>query len=77
MTPPLLLNVFNVKYRHMAKKGPRQTYGLKCAECGKRNYVTTKNKTNAQVKNQGKLELNKYCPSCRKHQSHKEVQKLK
>ncbi|HAN40320.1 MAG TPA: 50S ribosomal protein L33 [Candidatus Cloacimonetes bacterium] len=41
---------------------------LACEECKNRNYNTTRNKR----KNPGKLELKKYCPTCRKHTSHKQ-----
>lgn len=61
----------------MAKKGPRQIYGLACSKCKSRNYVTTKNKANAQAKNQGKLKLKKYCNKCGEHTEHGEVAKLK
>ena len=36
---------------------------LRCNECKQRNYNTMKNK----------LELNKYCPFCRKHTPHTET----
>ena len=36
---------------------------LRCNECKQRNYNTMKNKKNTP----DKLELNKYCPFCRKH----------
>lgn len=55
------------------KKGPRQDYGLKCSECGRFNYLTTRNKVNTPEK----LELNKYCKKCRKATPHKESAKLK
>ncbi|MBI5756786.1 MAG: 50S ribosomal protein L33 [Nitrospirae bacterium] len=42
---------------------------LACSDCKNRNYSTTKNKRNTQ----DKLELKKFCPSCRKHTVHKEV----
>ncbi len=42
---------------------------LQCSECRNRNYSTTKNKKNTT----GKLELKKYCRSCRKHTLHKET----
>ena len=41
---------------------------LQCEECKNRNYSTMKNKQNTT----GKLELKKYCRSCRKHTLHKE-----
>ncbi|MBB38261.1 MAG: 50S ribosomal protein L33 [Actinobacteria bacterium] len=34
-----------------------------CTECKVHIYVTTKNKTNTP----DRIELNKYCPSCKKH----------
>ena len=47
----------------------RDIITLQCGECKRRNYSTTKNKK----KQQGKLEVRKYCPFCRSHQAHKEV----
>ena len=52
----------------MAKKvGNRQFKTLKCSVCGEENYREERN-----VKNSDKLELNRYCPKCRKHTTHKE-----
>jgi large subunit ribosomal protein L33 len=42
---------------------------LQCTECKNRNYSTMKNKKNTT----GKLEIKKYCRSCRKHTMHKET----
>jgi large subunit ribosomal protein L33 len=56
-----------------SKKGPRQNFGLKCADCSNFNYITERNKLNTTEK----LTLHKYCKTCRKATSHKEVQKLK
>ncbi|MGB9694434.1 MAG: 50S ribosomal protein L33 [Caldisericaceae bacterium] len=42
---------------------------LECTECKHRNYATTVNKKT----NKEKLQLKKYCNSCRKHTVHKEV----
>ena len=42
---------------------------LRCNECKQRNYNTTKNKKNTP----DRLELNKYCPFCRKHTLHSET----
>ena len=42
---------------------------LRCNECKQRNYNTMKNKKNTP----DKLELNKYCPFCRKHTLHPET----
>ena len=47
----------------------RDIIHLQCGACKRRNYTTTKNKK----KQQGKLEVKKYCPFCRYHQVHKEV----
>ena len=47
----------------MAKAGNRVKITLRCSECKQRNYNTTKNKRNTTER----LELNKYCPCCRKH----------
>jgi len=57
----------------MAKKGIRQFIGLVCNVCGQQNYVSQKNKTNTP----GKINIKKYCPSCRKATVHKEIDKLK
>ncbi|MCD6385253.1 50S ribosomal protein L33 [Candidatus Sumerlaeota bacterium] len=42
---------------------------LACSECKNRNYTTTRNKRQKQ----SRLELKKYCKSCRRHTVHKEV----
>jgi large subunit ribosomal protein L33 len=42
---------------------------LACTDCKNRNYTTTKNKKTTP----DKLELKKYCPTCRKHTGHKET----
>ncbi|MCG2755296.1 MAG: 50S ribosomal protein L33 [Desulfobacteraceae bacterium] len=42
---------------------------LACAECKRRNYTTTKNKSTTP----DKLEFSKYCRFCRKHTLHKET----
>ena len=44
---------------------------LRCNECKQRNYNTMKNKKNTP----DKLELNKYCPFCKKHTLHTETKK--
>ena len=50
----------------MAKAGARVKITLRCNECKQRNYNTTKNKKNTP----DRLEMNKYCPFCRKHTVH-------
>jgi large subunit ribosomal protein L33 len=47
----------------------REIITLACTECRERNYSTVKNKKN----DPDRLELKKYCNSCRKHTAHKEV----
>ena len=42
---------------------------LACTECKRRNYVTTKSKTNTRER----VELSKYCRWCRKHTPHRET----
>ena len=46
---------------------------LRCNECKQRNYNTMKNKKNTP----DKLELNKYCPFCKKHTVHTETKYLR
>ena len=58
----------------MAKKtGARTIYGLACTVCGKRGYITTRNKLNTPEK----LKPLKFCNNCRKKTEHKEIEKLK
>ena len=53
----------------MAKKGEaRELVTLKCTICDEKNYRTPKNKKNTP----DRMELNKYCPKCKKHTAHKE-----
>ncbi|MEA2101574.1 MAG: 50S ribosomal protein L33 [Thermodesulfobacteriota bacterium] len=47
----------------------RDIVTLACKECKRRNYTTTRNKK----KTTEKLEIKKYCPSCRAHTLHKEI----
>lgn len=52
----------------MAKPRKRVQVSLVCSECQSRNYKTTKS-----VEKTGRLELKKFCPSCRKHTIHRET----
>jgi large subunit ribosomal protein L33 len=52
----------------MAKKDVRMTITFACTECKERNYTSQKNRRN----DSNRLEINKYCPRCRKHTQHKE-----
>ena len=45
---------------------------LACEDCKERNYTTVKNKKNIK----DRLELSKYCPTCKKHTTHKETKQL-
>jgi large subunit ribosomal protein L33 len=47
----------------------REIITLQCGECKNRNYTTTKNRK----KHPDRVELKKFCRSCRKHTPHKEV----
>jgi len=47
----------------------RDIITLACSECKNRNYTTTRNKKTMTER----LELKKFCPSCRKHTPHKET----
>ena len=42
---------------------------LACEDCKERNYTTTKNKKT----NKERMELKKYCPTCKTHTVHKET----
>ncbi len=50
-------------------RGNRALVTLECTDCKERNYTTEKNRKNTQ----GRLELEKYCPRCRKHAMHRET----
>ena len=56
------------------KKEARGHVALECTECkenkglSKENYFVSKNRTNTP----DRLELNKYCPTCKKRTVHKE-----
>ncbi len=47
----------------------RDIIHVACQDCKRRNYTTTKNKK----KQAERLELKKFCSSCRKHTLHKEL----
>ena len=63
----------------MGKKGAREIIAMVCSVCKSQNYLTERNKINMETKGEkgSKLELKKYCRSCRKVQIHKESAKLK
>ena len=52
----------------MAKNENRNYVTLVCSECKEENYRVEKNVRNTT----DRLEINKYCPRCRKHTTHKE-----
>ena len=63
------LDVFKEVQTEMAKKNEnRVLVPLICEECKTQNYTVSKNKKNTTER----LELNKYCPKCRKNTTHKE-----
>ena len=48
---------------------PREHIRLACNDCKQRNYDTTKNKS----KHKERLEVKKFCSTCRKHTAHREA----
>jgi large subunit ribosomal protein L33 len=54
----------------MAKqKENRNPITLACNDCKERNYTTSKNRKNTV----DRLELNKFCPRCRRKTGHRET----
>ena len=53
----------------MARVEARPTIQLACTECKERTYTTRKNKKN----DPNRIELQKYCPRCRRHTLHREA----
>ncbi len=47
----------------------REIITLQCTECKRKNYSKTKNKKTKTER----LEMSKFCPSCRQHRPHKEI----
>jgi len=47
----------------------REIVTLACSECKNRNYTTTRNKKTMTER----VELRKFCATCRKHTAHKET----
>lgn len=47
----------------------REQVILECTECKNRNYNTKKNKKNTP----DRIEMSKYCNTCKKHTTHKET----
>jgi large subunit ribosomal protein L33 len=48
---------------------PREIITMQCTDCKNKNYSTTKNKKTITER----LEMSKFCNTCRKHTSHKEI----
>ena len=65
----MVLIFLYLKVSTMASKVARNKITLACTECKNRNYDTFKNKKN----DPDRIELNKYCPHCKKHTAHKET----
>ena len=57
----------------MAKNENRQFVCLKCSRCGRQLRPTSKNKKNTT----DKLELKKYCPTCKQVTAFKETKLAK
>ncbi len=53
----------------MAKREDRIAVRFECSECKNPNYTSTKNRRTTPER----LELNKYCPRCRVHRTHRET----
>ena len=55
----------------MAKKNKQARVNIQeaCTECKRINYTSQKNKKNDPER----LEMEKYCPFCKKHTKHKET----
>jgi large subunit ribosomal protein L33 len=53
----------------VAKSDVRPKITLACQECKERNYITKKNRRN----DPDRLEMNKHCPRCNAHTTHKET----
>jgi large subunit ribosomal protein L33 len=47
----------------------REIISFECTVCKNRNYSTTKNKK----KHPDRMEVKKFCRTCRKHTPHKEI----
>jgi large subunit ribosomal protein L33 len=47
--------------------GERQRVALVCDVCGARNYKTTRGRNTAK-----RLEINKFCATCKRHTLHRE-----
>lgn len=54
----------------MAKSTNRERVSLECPVCANRNYRVSR-----KTKGTYKLDLKKYCSTCRKHVEHKEKKK--
>ena len=69
--PDAYLGVSPAKGGNLFKEVPkmRVKVTLACTECKQRNYDSKKNKKN----DPDRLEMNKYCPFCRKHTLHRET----
>lgn len=63
-----LLKLKGIKTMGIKGKNDRMVV-LACEDCKERNYTTVKNKKNIKER----LELSKYCPTCKKHTNHKET----
>lgn len=66
---PVKFTVTGKIFRNSGGAVMRVKITLACSECKQRNYNTAKNKKN----DPDRLEMNKFCPFCKKHTLHKET----
>ncbi|MBU1015377.1 50S ribosomal protein L33 [Patescibacteria group bacterium] len=59
----------------MATKRKKPYTKLQCADCKSVNYMTRKSLMKMRKEGEQKLEMKKFCSSCRKHTLHKETKK--
>lgn len=69
----IILSVKYIETKGLIKMGIKgkvdKMVVLACEDCKERNYTTVKNKKT----NKERMELKKYCPTCKKHTVHKET----
>lgn len=69
----LILSVKHIKEKRINTMGIKgrvdKMVVLACEDCKERNYTTVKNKKTTKER----MELSKYCPTCKKHTAHKET----
>ena len=68
---PVRANHRERRFRPVASKTAdvRPKITMACVDCKERNYITKKNRRN----DPDRLEMQKFCPRCRKHTAHRET----